>query len=179
MKESLQYILEEVQRVLERVKPELVDDVVESVLSAQKIFIYGVGRSGLVGKAFAVRLVQMGLRVYFVGDMTTPIVEEGDLVMIVSNTGETMSAVQTANITRRVGAKVIGFTSNQHSKLAQASNVVVELSLGSDERRRKHAPLGTIFEDACFLLFDSLVPVLMNRLGLNESSLRRRHAIWV
>lgn len=179
MKNGLSYIVSKVQETLERVDPEVVDEIVDSIISAKNIFIYGVGRSGLVGKAFAVRLVQMGLRVHFVGDITTPIVTEGDLVIIVSNTGETMSAVQTANIVRRVGAKVIAITSNIHSKLAHAANVILEIPVTKDNQTGSIAPLGTLFEDTAFLLFDSLVPVLMERLGQSEASLRRRHAIWV
>jgi 6-phospho-3-hexuloisomerase len=121
----------------------------------------------------------MGLNVHFIGETTTPIVEAIDLVIIVSNTGETMSAVQTANIVRRVGAKVISITLNMQSKLAQASNVSLELTTVKDEQRRKTTPLGTLFEDSTFLLFDSIVPILMNKLGQSEASLRRRHAIWV
>jgi 6-phospho-3-hexuloisomerase len=179
MKETSSYILREIQDVLARVDDSIVDEIVNSIISAKKVFVYGVGRSGLVGKAFAVRLVQMGLNVHFIGETTTPIVEATDLVIIISNTGETMSAVQTANIVRRVGAKVISVTSNMHSKLAQAANVSLELTTVKDEQRRKITPLGTLFEDSAFVLFDSIVPVIMSKLGQNEASLRRRHAIWV
>lgn len=179
MRETTNYILKQIQEVLSRVDEGTAAQIVESIIAAKKIFVYGVGRSGLVGKAFAVRLVQMGLNVHFIGDTTTPIVEAEDVVIIVSNTGETMSAVQTANIVRRVGAKVISITSNIHSKLAQASSISVELTVVKDEQCRKSAPLGTLFEDSAFLLLDSMVPTLMSRLGQTEASLRRRHAIWV
>jgi 6-phospho-3-hexuloisomerase len=179
MKETSSYILKEIQEILAKIDDSVVDDIVNSIISANKVFIYGVGRSGLVGKAFAVRLVQMGLNVHFIGETTTPIVETTDLVIIISNTGETMSAVQTANIVRRVGAKVVSITSNMNSKLAQASSISLELSTVKDEQRRKIAPLGTLFEDSTFLLFDSIVPVIMAKLGQSEASLRRRHAIWV
>jgi len=179
MKEAVCYIVKEVQEALQNVDAKVVEEMVSSVISAEKVFVYGVGRSGLVGQAFAVRLVQMGLDVHFIGEMTTPIVGEKDIVIIISNTGETMSAIQTANIVRRVGAKVIAVTSNINSKLSQAANVSLELAPKRDEQRRKLAPLGTLFEDTAFILFDCMVPVIMNRLGLTESSLRRRHAIWV
>lgn len=179
MKDSLPYIVSKVQEILERVDKKGIDEMVNSIISSRTIFVYGVGRSGLIGKAFAIRLVQLGLNVNFIGEMTTPMVREMDLVLLVSNTGETMSCVQTANIVRRVGAKVVAITSNPHSKLAHASNLVLEIPLFEDENRTKYAPLGTLFEDAAFLFFDSLIPVLMERLGQTEASLRRRHAIWV
>jgi 6-phospho-3-hexuloisomerase len=179
MQDSLQYIIKEMQDALSRLDPEAVEEAISALSKAKKIFIYGVGRSGLVGQAFAVRLVQMGFDVHFVGDMTTPFVDETDLVIIVSNTGETMSAVQTANIVGRVGAKVIAVTSNPNSKLGHASNIILEVGQTKDEQKKRYAPLGTIFEDAALVMFDSLVPVIMERLDQNEASLRRRHAIWV
>jgi 6-phospho-3-hexuloisomerase len=152
---------------------------VDAIIGAKKIFVYGVGRSGMVAKAFAIRLVQLGLDVHMIGETTTPIVESSDLVLIVSNTGETMSAIQTANIVGRIGAKVALVTANAHSKLASASSIVVELPVQRDENRPKYAPLGTLFEASAFLFLDSLVPVLMKKLDQTEHMMRRRHAIWV
>jgi len=179
MKEPLNHILKGIQETLEKVDPSSIDEMVNAVLGAKKIFVYGVGRSGLIGQAFAVRLVQMGFDVHFVGDMTTPIVESNDVVIIVSNTGETMSAVQTANIVRRLGAVVISITGSAHSKLGIASNIVMELVQPRDEQKKKNAPLGTIFEASSMVMMDSMVPLLMAKLNQDEASLRRRHAIWV
>jgi len=179
MREASSYILSEVQEALESVDPATAEEVVDAIIRAKKIFVYGVGRSGLVGKAFSVRLVQMGLNVHFIGDTTTPIVEKGDMVMIISNTGETMSAVQTANIVGRIGCIVVTITSSLSSKLGRASNIVVEIPPRRNDDKARLAPLGTLFEDASFIFLDSLVPLLMQKLGQTESSMRRRHAIWV
>ena len=178
MKESTEYIVKMIAQTLEN-EIEGTDEFVDAIIGARKVFIYGVGRSGLIAKAFAIRLVQMGLEVYFVGETVTPIVEEGHLVVIVSHTGETMSAIQTANIVRRVGARVITITANAHSKLASASNVVIEIHPPKDEDRRRLAPLGTLFEDATLIYLDSIVARLMEKLGQGEGSMRKRHAIWV
>ena len=178
MKQSTDYIIESIRETLGR-DIEETEKFVDMIISSQTIFIYGVGRSGLIAKAFAIRLVQMGLEVYFVGETITPIVEEGNLVIIVSQTGNTMSCIQTANIVRRVGAKVVSITANNHSKLANASNLVVHISPAKDEERRTLAPLGTLFEDATLIYLDGIVAQLMQRLGQSEDSMRRRHAIWV
>ncbi len=178
MNESAGYITKAIQQTLES-EPEETTQFVDTIISARKIFIYGVGRSGLIAKAFAIRLVQMGLEVFFVGETVTPIVEEGNLVIIVSYTGETMSAIQTANIVRRVGAKVITITASPHSKLAAASNLAIYLEPPKDEERKRLAPLGTVFEDATLIYLDSIVSMLMEKLGQSEGSMRKRHAIWV
>ncbi len=178
MKESTDYIVKCIGSTL-ATEMEETDKFVDYILSAKKIFLYGVGRSGLIAKAFAIRLVQMGLGVFFVGETVTPIVEEGHLVIIVSHTGETMSAIQTANIVRRVGAKVVSITGNAHSKLASASNLVIEMPTPKDEEKKRLAPLGTLFEDATLVYLDGIVAMLMERLGQSEGSMRKRHAIWV
>jgi 6-phospho-3-hexuloisomerase len=178
MRESVDYIIESVKKSIER-DIEGTDEFIELIVKSKKVFIYGVGRSGLIAKAFAIRLVQMGLEVFFIGETITPIVEENDLVIIVSYTGETMSAMQTANIVRRVGAKVVSVTANTHSKLAGASNLVILIHPPKDEDSKRLAPLGTLFEDATLIYLDGIVATLMERLSMNESAMRKRHGIWV
>lgn len=178
-RDTVEKIVESVRSVARSIPQESIDALVDSIIEGNKIFIYGSGRSGLVGQYFSVRLVQLGRDdVHFVGDMTTPIIGKGDVVILISNTGETMSAVQTANIARRLGANVICVTASKYSKLAHASNSVVALDtrICSD---RDVLPLGTLFEDSVIMMFDGLVPILMERLGASESDMRMRHAIWV
>jgi len=178
MRESPDYIMKGIQATLEH-ETENTDRFVDLILDARKVFLYGVGRSGLIAKSFAIRLVQLGLEVFFVGETVTPIVEEGNVVIIVSHTGETMSAIQTANIVRRVGAKVVAITAHGHSKLGAASNLVIELNPPKDDDRKRLAPLGTLFEDATLIYLDGIVATLMVKLGQSEGSMRKRHAIWV
>lgn len=177
--ESSRFILERVGKVLAEQDPVAVNESVALIGHAKKVFVYGVGRSGLVARAFAMRLVQLGLEVYFIGETITPIVSAGDLVVIVSNTGTTMSAVQTANIARRVGASVVSVTASKSSKLAAASNIVLHVKEESGGEKAKHAPLATLFEDATLVLLDGLVAQLMEARGQTEADMRARHAIMV
>lgn len=177
--EATRYILSRVEETLQGEDEEAVQDAVAHLAGANKIFVYGVGRSGLLGKAFAMRMVQLGLRVFFIGETITPIVEPGDVVVIVSQTGETMSAIQTANIARRVGAYVMTITAGPGSKLAHASNLILSLTIRRDKGASRHAPLGTLFENATLLFLDGLVSLLMEKLGQTEEDMRSRHAIMV
>ena len=176
---SLDYILERIREAVSSIDASSVEKLIEMILEAKTIFLYGSGRSGLVGQFFAVRLVQLGLDVHFVGDMTTPIIGKNDLTIIISRTGETMSGVQTANIARRVGSSVVSVTSYKSSKLAHASNMVIEIPFRNDPEASEHAPLGTLFEDSVNIFLDSVIPTLMKRLNMNEQAMRKRHAIWV
>lgn len=153
--------------------------LIDLIMSKEKIFIYGSGRSGLIGQLFSVRLVQMGLNVYFVGDMTTPIIGKNDLTILISNTGHTTSVVQTAEIARRIGSHVVGVTSSMSSKLAHVSDNAIIIKIKKDEMDSELAPLGTIFEDTVLFFFDCIIPELMKRLDVSEEDMRRKHAIWV
>ena len=180
MDKSEDYLISQIKSTLECSGNANRQKFIEMLLDNEKIFIYGVGRSGLVGKAFAIRLVQLGLKVYFVGETITPIVEPEDLVVIISNTGETMSAIQTANIVGRVGANVVTITAKPHSKLAHASNTVIHINVKQTaDIDKKIAPLGTIFEDTTLIFLDCIVSDIMKKLGEDEKQMRSRHAIWV
>ena len=176
---SLDYILENIQKAISSIDTAVIDKFIDDLLSAKKIFIYGSGRSGLAGQFFAVRLVQLGLDVHFVGDMTTPIIGKNDLTIVVSRTGETMSGVQTANIARRVGSNVTCVTSHRSSKLAHASNTTIHIPSKDDIESAEHAPLGTLFEESVNIFFDSIIPAMMKKLNMDERAMKKRHAIWV
>ena len=177
--DSVIYITDKIKQILTETEFSEVESVVTTLLDANKVFVYGVGRSGHVGKGFAMRLVQLGLAAYFIGETITPIVEHKDTVVLISNTGETMSAIQTGNIARRQGAKVIVVTSDRNSKLAKTANLVIGLPVNRNSDRTELAPLGTLFEDSALILLDSLVSEMMVRLGETEESMRARHSIMV
>ncbi len=179
VREATSSILQALSKMLAEDRSAEIQGTVDLIAKAPKIFVYGVGRSGLVARAFAMRLVQLGLKCFFIGETITPIVESGDCVLIVSNTGATMSAIQTANIARRVGASVVSVTGGRTSKLAHASNVVVTVREEGGAEAAKYAPLGTLFEDATLILLDGVVVEVMARLGESESTMRARHAIMV
>lgn len=177
--DAYSFLLENLARMLGTDRSQEIDETVGMVVAAKHVFVYGVGRSGLAARAFAMRLVQLGIDCYFIGETITPVVREGDAVLIVSNTGATMSAIQVANIARRVGAKVASVTGVRGSKLAHASNAVLLLQANGGPEQSRLAPLGTLFEDACFILLDGIVAQVMERLRQTEADMRARHAIMV
>jgi 6-phospho-3-hexuloisomerase len=180
-RKAVRYILDQVELALSDHIDQNVDDVINIILSSKQIFVYGVGRSGIIGKAFAMRLVQMGFKVYFIGETITPVVEKEDAVILVSNTGETMSAIQTAEISKRVGAKSVVITSNPDSALAKLSSglICIRPRIEKGSERRDMAPLGTLFEISALVLLDGIVAQIMREKGETEKSMSNRHAIMV
>src|SRR5271165_830838 len=69
----------------------ITDDAAErmgaEILQARRIACYGVGREGLMMKALCMRLMHLGLNAHVVGDMTTPPVGKGDLLLVSAGPG--------------------------------------------------------------------------------------------
>ncbi len=174
-----QYIGDRVTSALATIDPAVISRAVALLARAPQIFVYGAGRSGIVGRAFAMRLVQAGLRAYVIGESVTPIVRKGDAVVILSGQGESYSSIQTANIVRREGAELVVITSRPTSKLAHTASLLLLIELADDPDRPRFAPLGTLFESASLRLTDALVAELLLARGETEATMRARHAIMV
>jgi 6-phospho-3-hexuloisomerase len=168
-----------VTAVLGRIDPAVIARAVDLLARAPQIFVYGAGRSGIVGRAFAMRLVQTGLRAYVIGESVTPIVRRGDVVFILSGQGESYSSIQTANIVRREGADLIVLTAHAASKLAHTASLLVVVEFPEEPDRARFAPLGTLFESASLRLTDAIIAELLAVRGESEATMRRRHAIMV
>jgi 6-phospho 3-hexuloisomerase len=173
------YIGERVSHALDQLDPSTIDAAVARIAKAPATFVYGAGRSGIIGRAFAMRLVQIGLTAFVIGESVTPIVRRGDVVFILSGRGESQSSIQTANIVRREGAELIVLTGRSSSKLAHIATVLIPLDFTEDAERPRLAPLGTLFESASLRITDALIAELMGARGETEESMRRRHAIMV
>ncbi|MCS7116455.1 MAG: 6-phospho-3-hexuloisomerase [Nitrososphaerota archaeon] len=156
-----------------------------------KILVVGAGRSSLVAKAFALRLLHLGYNVHVLGDTLVPSIDEKDLVIAVSGSGTTRLVVAAVEAAKHVGAKVLAVTSFPDSPLGRLADYIIEVKgriLGSEESGRDYfsrqilglheplAPLGTLFEDSCMILFDAMVVVLLDKLKMSEEELKKRHA---
>jgi 6-phospho 3-hexuloisomerase len=173
------YVADRVTAALEGIRVADVERVLQVLTQAPLIFVYGAGRSGIIGRAFAMRLVQTGLRAFVIGESVTPIVQKGDAVFIFSAQGESYSSIQTANIVRREGADLVVLTARGNSKLAHTATVLLALDFPEDPERARLAPLGTLFESASLRLTDGIIAQLLVLRGESEDSMRRRHAIMV
>jgi 6-phospho-3-hexuloisomerase len=156
---------------------------------SHRILVLGVGRSGLIGRAFAMRLMHLGFSVYVMGETITPAIGKGDLVIAISGSGRTKLAITAAEISEEVGAKVVAITSFPEHQLGQMADYIVKVRGRTEIAQERDyftrqiagiheplAPLGTIFEIACQIFLDSLVPELMHKLGISEKQLQSRHA---
>lgn len=176
-RKSLDYIQYKVKDILDDVTKNHIDMIITSFFKAKRIFVYGAGRSGLVSKAFAIRLVHLGFQTFVIGETIGAPVKKDDLVFIISGSGETIPAVMTAEIARDIGAKLIVVTGRKGSRISKFADIPIFLSAECDDKERKIlAPLGTLFEASAWILMDSIIAELMKSKGETEESMQSRHA---
>jgi 6-phospho 3-hexuloisomerase len=175
--DALDYITGVSAKTLAALAPQQVEAFLTTLAPAQRVFLYGRGRSGFVARAFAVRLMHLGYSTFVIGETITAPVQENDVVICVSGSGTTYPVVMTAELGRKHGARVVAVTANADSEVARLAHVVVPLTPpdGNGERAQ-YAPLGTLFETSCWLFFDAVVALLMKRLDETEGTMHSRHA---
>ncbi len=175
--QSVAYIQRKIKEILDNVFQEDIEEVKKLFFSSNRIFVYGAGRSGLVAKAFAIRLVHLGFQTFVIGETITAPVQKGDLVVIISGSGETIPAVMTAEIAHDLGAFVVSITAKRKSEIAKFADITLFISAACDEaERKKFAPLGTLFEASVWILLDGLIATLLDGKNETEERMRSRHA---
>lgn len=151
---------------------------IEKIEHHARIFVYGTGRSGLMLKALAMRLMQIGRTAYVVGETTTPSIAAGDLLIAASASGTTVSVCQTAESARAQGADLLILTAEPEAKLAQIAtpDIIIPSATKHSTSAASVQPLGSLFEQMLLIVFDSII-LRMNRAqnGANEA-MAARHA---
>jgi len=193
LKAAADEIVAGIKSSIEELNMKEVERLIELLLGAKdkKIFIVGMGRSGFVARAFALRLMNLGFDVYFLGETITPAAEKGDLLIAISGTGATKMVLTASAAAKEIGATVIAVTSFPESPLGRMTDHIITIKGRTKTgwpreedylarqiigEREPLTPLGSVFENNCMVFLDSLVVELMHRLGRTEEDLKRRHA---
>jgi 6-phospho-3-hexuloisomerase len=176
--EKVRAILAEIDHVLARVDEKQITQLCDAVQNARHIFIHGLGREGLVMRAFAMRLMHLGLKVAVVGDVTTPPIGPGDLFLASCGPGHLATVQALMEIARRAGGQVAVITAQPEAPVAQRADIVVYLpaqTMAEKEMSSSSQVMGSAFEQSLWILLDALVPRLQVALGQTAEDLRQRH----
>ena len=190
VKEVSSWILSGVNGVIQGIEDEDIKTMIDTIIETKdaKILLLGTGRSGFVGRAFALRLMHLGFNVYVMGETITPALSPDDLVIVISGSGTTTTVVAQAQVAEGLGTKVIAITSHKDSPLGKISDHIVNVKgrtkidqdFDYDKRQIKgeydNAPLGTMFELSVMVFLDCVIAELMQILGVQELDLKKRHA---
>ncbi|MDF7639566.1 SIS domain-containing protein [Lactobacillus sp. ESL0791] len=166
---------------LNSVESDLTDEkaqqILEMIFSANRIFLSGEGRSGLMVKAFANRLTQMGLLVHVVTEITAPAITKNDLLIFNSASGSSSFLIAQSKSARKQKAKILTFTAATDSALSKNSDLVVRINTQSkDQIGNSVQPMGSLFEQTSLLLFDCLSLKALNEHIVTSTSLRSTHS---
>ncbi len=169
-KDYAKNVLQELTTVIDNVDEKQLDQLVDLILEVRKankkVYCAGAGRSLLMIRTFSMRLMHMGMRSYVVGETSTPAIEEGDLLIYGSGSGETGALCAMLKKAQGVGARIATITKSPNSTLAKASEVVVEISL--DCVPETVQPAGSVFEQAMLILGDSMFLTLLEKGNILE-----------
>lgn len=173
--------LEELGDVLAKVDGDAVEAAVGAIVAAKRLALYGVGREGLMMRALAMRLYHLGLDAHVVGDMSTPPLGPGDLLLVSAGPGHFSTVAALLDVARKAGAKTLCVTAQPDGAVPQAADLVLHLpaqTMADDQganQRLSVLPMGSLYEGAQYLAFELLVLALRPRLGETQASLRARH----
>jgi len=177
--QNLALIAGEISRTAAQVDGDRLEAMTASIRSADRVFLAGAGRSGLVLRMAAMRLMHLGLNVHVAGDTTTPAIRAGDLLLVASGSGSTSGVVKAAETAAAAGARVAAVTTNPDSRLADLADslVVVPAAQKTDHGSgvtRQYS--GSLFEQVLFVLTESIFQTLWNHTDAPAEELWLRHA---
>ncbi len=179
-REAVESQLGAVGEILDGVRTSDTERFLDMMLKARKIFVVGRGRTGYIVGTFAMRLMHLGFDVHVVGDCTTPRIRRGDLLVACSGSGRVRMVIQMAQIARRNEAHIAFLTYNPSAPAPTEGDLTILLPAQvSRNGPRKSGPvlhpLGTLFEEALMLYMDLVVWRLMERQGIHEEDMAKRH----
>jgi arabinose-5-phosphate isomerase len=182
-------ILEEAKKVI-RIEAEallaLADTIngefekaVELILASRgRVVVTGMGKSGLIGQKIASTMASTGTPAFFLhpaegihGDLG--MIMKGDVVIAISNSGETEEVVRILPIIMRLGASLVAMTGNPTSTLAKAGDVYLDISV-----KEEACPLGlapTASTTATLAMGDALAVALLIQRGFNAEDFALFH----
>ncbi|MBM7694502.1 6-phospho-3-hexuloisomerase [Peribacillus deserti] len=176
----LSQIVDELRKTVDQISDEEGEVLVGHILQSKRIFLAGAGRSGLMAKSFAMRLMHMGFDSYVVGETVTKGFEKEDLLIIASGSGETKSLVQAAEKARTIGGKVALITINPQSSIGHLSDITVKLPGSPKDQSgsgyKTIQPMGSLFEQTLLLFLDCVILKIMDQKGMDSAVMYGSHA---
>ncbi|MFH1625872.1 MAG: KpsF/GutQ family sugar-phosphate isomerase [Pseudomonadota bacterium] len=177
-KEVLRIEAEAIENLIDRIDKHFAEAVDIIYSTTGRVVVTGVGKSGIIGRKIAATLTSTGTPALFLhavegmhGDLG--IVMKGDVVIAISNSGETEEVNSIIPIVKRIGASLIAFTGNVKSTLAKNSDVTIDVGV-----EREACPLGlapTASTTATLAMGDALAVALLNKRAFQKQDFHRIH----
>lgn len=171
--------LDDLWGVFARIDDAAVERAVDAIAAARRIALYGVGREGLQVKGLCMRLFHLGLQASMVGDMTTPAVGKGDLLIVSAGPGQFSTVTALMGVAKAAGAQTLVVTARPSGPCPRAADHVLPVpaqTMADDQGAATSVlPMGSLFEGAEYVLFEVMVLRLRGKLGITPDSMRAHH----
>ncbi len=179
--DRIKTVISEISTALEQMSPDEVESICALIADARRVYVAGAGRSGYMMRAFAMRLMHLGIETYYIGDTTTPGAEENDVLIIGSGSGETNSLKGYAVQARTIGLKIALITSSSHSALMELADVSLKIPAPTPKNQNGSGfdsaqPMANLFEQCLLITCDVLVLMLMEKKMTNSKKMFQHHA---
>lgn len=172
-------ILDELRRTLLAVSEEQVTTAIQSLFSAHRLFFAGAGRSRLALQMAAMRMMHLGLTVYVAGEIVTPAIEKGDLLVVASGSGTTGGPVRAAQVAKGVGAEILAITTAPSSELGKLATALLTIPAAVKHGDRGALSIqyaGALFEQTVLMLMDTIFHEMWRQRSQSAEELWKRHA---
>lgn len=173
-------VLDEHRKVFEAQDIAEIEAFMDAIVAADRVFVMGVGREGIAARAFAMRVMHLGKEVHWIWDDTTPGMAKGDLFIVVNGSGQIGHIHYVVEQAKKSGATIAVVTGSPLQKTPKLADLVLFVPSyvykGTDERCVPSVqPMGALFEQHCFLLYDIIIIMLEERLQLSHAEMESRH----
>ena len=174
-------VLKEIEETLGDIDQTNITYLMKQIMDAPRIFIAGVGRTGLVMRCFAMRLMHLGIKVQILGDITTTAISKNDLLLIGSGSGETSSLLSIAKKAQNLGVKTYLVTINPDSRIGDLAQACLKIQAPSPKLSQKHEkssiqPMGSLFEQTLLLTLECISVMIMQEKKLDSERMFVNHA---
>lgn len=179
-KDLYELVLEEHRKVFEAQSVEDLEKLMDAVEKAERVFVFGAGREGIAARGFAMRIMHLGKEVHWLLDDTTPGMKAGDLLIMVNGSGRIGFIDYFLDQARGTGASIAVVTGSPQERTPSEADIRVFVPAavykGTDSRVVPSSqPMGNLYEQHLFLLFDILIMMLEKKMELSHEQMESRH----
>ena len=178
-KELSAMAMKELTEVFDRMDDSNVRDLLELIKKTDRIFLLAAGREGLSTRSFAMRLMHLGKQSYWIWDDTTPSIGEGDLMICACGSANVGHENYIAKMAKDNGAELALITPSNEGYLLSIADLTVNVPAAAYKATGDFVPteqlMGNLFEQALLSLYDVLVMMLREEMGISKEEMVSRH----
>ena len=178
---DIKVIIDELSRTLSGIDRKQQEQMADEILKAKHIFVAGAGRSGMMARCFAMRLMHMGKEIHWIWDDTTPSIGEGDLLIATLGDGRIGHINYICERAKEAGAMIYVVTGSPSGDTAKnvadkVFFVPAAVYRGTDDVVPSFQPMGNLFEQCLWILFDIIIMTIVDETpGLTFEKMSKNH----